>query len=202
MSHHLLLWPASAAALTVLSLMGAQAPPAEAQRYREDQRSAERYRVLELYDRVADSSRVVATIATTSRRFGLGSRVAVDVSYSYPGRRLTTSPEWVLVTMESFTPARGGWAFARPRPLEVRSGGALKLQVPPAEYRKQPVRLFDAGRRESLSFRVPPAEFLTLASESELTLEVGGASIRLKGRRMETLRAIAERLKPVTGAGR
>jgi hypothetical protein len=145
---------------------------------------------------------VVATIATTSRRFGLGSRVAVDVSYSYPGRRLTTSPEWVLVTMESFTPARGGWAFARPRPLEVRSGGALKLQVPPAEYRKQPVRLFDAGRRESLSFRVPPAEFLTLASEPGLTLEVGGASIRLKGRPMETLRALAQRLKPVTGTGR
>jgi hypothetical protein len=201
MSHHLLLWPASAAALTVLSLMGAQAPPAEAQRYGEDQRSAERYRVLELYDRVADSSRVVATIATTSRRFGLGSRVAVDVSYAYPGRHLTAAPEWVIITMESFTPARGGWAFARPRPLEVRSGRYLKLQVPPAEYRKQRVRLFDSGRRESLSFRISPAEFLRLASEPELTLEVGGASIRLK-RRMETLRAFAQRLKPVTEAGR
>jgi hypothetical protein len=79
MSHHLLLWPASAAALTVVSLMGAQAPPAEAQRYREDQRSAERYRVLELYDRVTDSSHVVATIAATSRRFGPA-----------PGRRMET----------------------------------------------------------------------------------------------------------------
>ena len=202
MSHHLLFWPASAAALTVLSLMGAQAPPVEAQRYREDQRSAERYRVLELYDRVADSSRVVATIAATSRRFGLGSRVAVDVSYTYPGRHLAISPEWIIITMESFTPARGGWAFARPRPLEVRSGGALKLQVPPAEYRKQPVRLFDAGRREMLSFRVSPAEFLTLVSETELSLEVGGASIRLKDRRMEILRALADRLKPVVEAGR
>jgi hypothetical protein len=202
MSHHLLFWPGSAAALTVLSLMGAQAPPVEAQRYREDQRSAERYRVLELYDRVADSSRVVATIAATSRRFGLGSRVAVDVSYTYPGRHLTISPEWIIITMESFTPARGGWAFARPRPLEIRSGGALKLQVPPAEYRKQPVRPFDAGRREMLSFRVSPAEFLTLVSETELSLEVGGASIRLKGRPMEILRALADRLKPVVEAGR
>ncbi len=202
MSHHLHLWPASTAALTVLHLMSPQVAPLEAQRHRVDQRFAERYRVLELYDRVTDSSRVVATIAATSRRFGLGSRVAVDVSYSYPGRQLTTSPEWVIITMESFTPSRGGWAFARPRPLEVRSGGALKLQVPPAEYRKQRVRLFDAGRRESLSFRVPPAEFLTLAFETELSLEVGGASITLKGRRMETLRALAERLKPVTEAGR
>jgi hypothetical protein len=202
MSHHLLLWPASAAALTVLSLMGGQAPPVEAQRYREDQHYPDRSRVLELYDRVADSSRVVATIATTSRRFGLGSRVAVDVSYAYAGRHLTASPEWVIITMESFTPARGGWAFARPRPLEVRSGGALKLQVPPAEYRKQPVGLFDAGRREMLAFRVSPAEFLTLVSETELSLEVGGASIELKGLRMETLRALAERLKPAVQAGR
>jgi hypothetical protein len=145
---------------------------------------------------------VVATIATTSRRFGLGSRVAVDVSYTYPGRDLTVSPEWVIITMESFTPARGGWAFARPRALKVRSDGALKLQVPPAEYRKQPVRLFDAGRRELLSFRISPAEFLALVSETELSLEVGGASIRLKRGRMEILRGLAGRLKPVVEAGR
>jgi hypothetical protein len=173
MSHHLLLWPASAA--------GADRPLAHGR---------------------TGASRVVATIAATSRSFGLGSRVAVNVSYAYPGRHLTASPEWVIITMESFTPARGGWAFARPRPLEVRSGGALKLQVPPVEYRKQPVRLFDAGRRELLSFRVPPAEFLTLLSETELSLEVGGASVRLKGQRMETLRALAQRLKPVTESGR
>jgi hypothetical protein len=202
MSHHLLLWPASAAALTVLYLVGSQVPPLKAQRHRAGQRSAERHRVLELYDRVTDSSRVVATIAATSRRFGLGSRVAVDVSYTYPGRHLTVSPEWVIITMESFTPARGGWAFARPRSLEVRSGGALKLQVPPAEYRKQTVRAYDAGRREMLSFRVSPAEFLALASETELSLEVGGASIRLRSRRMEILQALAERLKPVVEARR
>ena len=200
MSHHLLMWPA--AALTAVHLMGPPIPPLEAQRHREDQRSAEEYRVLELYDRVTDSSRVVATIAPTSRRFGLGSRAAVDVSYTYPGRDLTVSPEWVVITVESFTPARGGWAFARPRPLEVRSGGALKLQVPPAEYRKQPVRLFDAGRRESLSFRISPAEFLTLVSETELSLKVGGASIRLTRGRMELLRRLAGRLKSVVEAGR
>jgi len=202
MSHHLLTWPASAAALAVLHLMGPPVLPLEAQRHREDQRSTEHHPLLELYDRVTDSSRVIATIATTSRRFGLGSQVAVDVSYAYQSRDLTVSPDWVIITMESFTPARGGWAFARPRPLKVRSGGALRLQVPPADYRKQPVRLFDAGRREVLSFRVSPAEFLTLVSETELSLEVGGASIRLRGRRMETLRALAQRLKPVTESGR
>jgi hypothetical protein len=200
MSHHLLMGPA--AALTVVHLLGPPVLPLEAQRHREDQRSAERHRLLQLYDRVTDSSRVVATIATTSRRFGLGSRVAVDVSYTYPGRDLTVSPEWVIITMESFTPARGGWAFARPRALKVRSDGALKLQVPPAEYRKQPVRLFDAGRRELLSFRISPAEFLALVSETELSLEVGGASIRLKRGRMEILRGLAGRLKPVVETGR
>ena len=200
MSHHLIMWPT--AALTVVRLMGPPVPSLEAQRHREDQRSTEHHPLLELYDRVTDSSRVIATIATTSRRFGLGSQVAVDVSYAYQSRDLTVSPDWVIITMESFTPARGGWAFARPRPLKVRSGGALRLQVPPADYRKQPVRLFDAGRREVLSFRVSPAEFLTLVSETELSLEVGGASIRLRGRRMETLRALAQRLKPVTESGR
>ena len=67
-----------------------------------------------------------------------------------------------------------------------------------------PVGLFDAGRREVLSFRVSPVDFLTLVSETELSLEVGGASVRLKDQRMETLRALAHRLKlkPVTESGR
>ncbi|MGH7526196.1 MAG: hypothetical protein ACREMX_05785 [Gemmatimonadales bacterium] len=174
-----------------------------AQEFRPGPWSGEPYCVQQFYDRVADSSRTVAVLPPSPRRFGLGSRVSLDLSYTYPGRRLTAPPEWVTISLESFTPARGGWAFARPRPLEVRSVKAWTLKVSPAEYRKQPVHLFDSGRRERLSFRVATPAFLMLAAEPELSLKVGPAVMRLRGRRMELLRLMAHRLRPgATDGGR
>jgi len=174
-----------------------------AQQFRPGPWSGEPYCVQEFYDRVADSTRTIAVLPPSPRRFGLGSRVSLDVSYTYSGRRLTTPPEWLTISFESFTPARGGWAFGRPRPLEIRSLGAWKLEVSPAEYRKQPVHLFDAGRRERLSFRVATSAFLMLAAEPELSLKAGPAVMRLRGRRMELLRLVAKRLGPgATGGGR
>ncbi len=203
MSHHLSLWQAAGAATALLQLIATGVSPLSAQRFRHNPWSGEPYCVQEFYDRVADSSRTVAVLPPSPRRFGLGSRVSLDLSYTYPGRRLTAPPQWVTITLESFTPARGGWAFARPRPLEIRSLRAWKLEVSPAEYRKQPVHLFDAGRRERLSFRLATSAFLMLAEEPELSLKAGPATMRLRGRRMDLLRLVSHRLRPgATGGGR
>ncbi|MGH7751247.1 MAG: hypothetical protein ACREN5_00385 [Gemmatimonadales bacterium] len=194
MFHHSHFWPAAGAATAFLQLTAHELPPLQAQEPRFGL-APEPYCVQELYDWVNDSSRAVAILSARSRAFGLGSRVSIDVSYSYRGRRLVEPPRWVTITLESFTPARGGWAFARPRTLQIRSPEALKLEVRPAEYRKHRAHLFDRGRRELLSFRIATGAFVELAAEPELSLKAGGAVVRLRGRRMELVRQLAQRLR-------
>lgn len=203
MSHHLHFWPAAGTASAILYLVAPGGPPLQAQQPRFGLKP-EPYCIQELYDRVTDSSRGVATLSTGSRRFGLGSRVSADLSYTYGGRYPTALPDQVTITLESFTPARGGWAFARPRRLEVRSPGALKLEVSPSEYRKQPVHLFDAGRRELLSFRIDTGDLARLAAEPELSFKAGGAVVRVRGRRMALLRQVVQRFRsgPTEGDSR
>ncbi|MBA3318524.1 MAG: hypothetical protein H0T50_10595 [Gemmatimonadales bacterium] len=193
MFHHSHFWPAAGAATAFLQLTAHGLPPLQAQEPRFGL-APKPYCVQQFYDRVTDSSRAVATLSTRSRAFGLGARVSIDVSYSYPGRHLMEPPGWVTITLESFTPARGGWAFARPRTLEIRSPAALKLEVSPAEYRKHRAHLFDRGRRELLSFRIATGAFVELAAEPELSLRAGGAVVRVRGRRMELVRQVAQRL--------
>jgi hypothetical protein len=180
------------AAVMVLQLV---APGLSAQSFRQD-RAAVEYQVTTTYDRIMDSTRVSTVILPRSRSFGLGSWVSVDAAITFAGRHATESTGPVVLTFESFTPSGGGWAFARPQQLRVRSGNAVQLEIPPAEYVKRPVHVFDAGRRESLSFRVPTEEFAALAAQPELKLKVGKANVRLQERRMAVLRELAQRIKP------
>jgi hypothetical protein len=148
------------------------------------------------YDRLTDSTRVTVVLKGSSRPFGLGSRVSLDLSFTYPGVHLTAPPEAVVLTLESFTPARGGWAFAHPQQLRVRSGKTVKLEVPAAHYAQLRVGLFDAGRREELSFRIPTEQFTPLAGEPEVEFKAGNASIRFRDARMEMLREVVRRMTP------
>jgi hypothetical protein len=102
----------------------------------------------------------------------------------------------VILTLECITPARGGWAFAHPPMLRVRSGKTIKLEVPAAHYDRLRVGLFDAGRREELSFRIPTEQFTGLAAEPEVEFKAGNASIRLRDERMEMLREFVRRMTP------
>lgn len=97
---------------------------------------------------------------------------------------------------ESFTPSRRGWAFARPQQLRIRSGDAVMLEVSPSEYIKRPVHLFDSGRRDALSFRIPAQQFAALASKPEIKLKAGNASVRLDERRMGVLREFVQSISP------
>ena len=160
------------------------------------------YQLITTYDRLTDSTRVTAVLRQPSSAFGLGSRGWLDVSFTHPGRALRTRPEFVVFALESFTPARGGWAFARPRDLTVEAPAAPTLRVPAAQYVKRRVRLFDSGRRESISFRVPVREFLALAAMPKVTLRVGDWKLRLEGERLEMLREVARRLAPVSHPAR
>jgi hypothetical protein len=128
--------------------------------------------------------------------------VALDVSFTYAGSRLTVPPEAVTLTLESFTPSRGGWAFSHPQALRISSGKTLKLEVPAADYEKLRVGLFDAGRREVLSFRIPTGEFVGMTTEAELELKAGKARIRLRDRGMGMLREVARRLQQASAEGR
>jgi hypothetical protein len=80
--------------------------------------------------------------------------------------------------------------------LRVKSGESVKLELPAAEYEKLRVGLFDPGRREMLSFRIPTGLFVAMAAEPELELKAGDASMRLRGRAMEMLRDVASPRDP------
>jgi hypothetical protein len=165
------------------------------QDYRQDHKPAE-YQITTSYDRIADSTHISAVLLPRSRAFGLGSWVSIDAAIMFAGRQPTGQVGHVVLTFESFTPSRGGWAFARPQRLKVGSGNAVQLEIPPAEYVKHHVNVFDAGRRESLSFRIPAEQFIALAAEPELRLKAGKANVRLGDRRMAVLRELVQRLRP------
>jgi hypothetical protein len=198
--HFPIAWSVGSAA--VLQLAVPAAVPVRAQSFQADRASDAAYEVSTIYDRVTDSTRVSVALKGSSRPFGLGSRVWLDVSFTHSGPRLTVPPEAVVLTLESFTPARGGWAFAHPERLRVESGESVKLELPATEYEKLPVGLFDAGRREMLSFRIPTGQFVAMAAEPELELKAGDARMRLRGRAMDMLRDVARRIKPVGAEAR
>ncbi len=193
--HSHVVWSAAMVA-GVLQLADPTATAARAQGLRRDRAGGAGYVVSTIYDRLTDSTRVAITLKGSSRPFGLGSRVWLNVSFTHPGRRLTIPPQAVSLTLESFTPARGGWAFARPQSLRILSGESLQVEVPAGEYEKLRVRLFDSGRRELLSFRVPTERFVAMAAEPELELKAGNARMRLGERSMGMLRDVARRLTP------
>lgn len=194
MSLHLHFSSSMWAAAAALHLMSPAAALASAQSLLADRRSV--YNVTTIYDRLTDSTRVTVGLKGSSRPFGLGSRVWLHLSFTHRGVRLTAPPEAVVLTLESFTPARGGWAFAHPQKLRVRSGKNDKLEVPAAQYAKLRVGLFDAGRREELSFRIPTEQFTALAAEPEIEFKAGNASIRFRDRRMEMLWEVVRRMTP------
>lgn len=194
MSLHLNLSPPGRAAAVAFHLMWPAAAVASAQRFQDQQSSV--YEVATIYDRLTDSTRVTVMLKGSSRPFGLGSRVWLDLSFMHRGVRLTVPPEAVVLTLRSFTPARGGWAFAHSRKLRVRSGKRDKLEIPAGEYAKLRVGLFDRGRREELSFRIPAEQFIALAAEPEIQLTAGNASIRFRDRRMKMLQEVVRRMTP------
>jgi len=179
---------------TVMLLMVPGATGAKAQSNRGRWAKAESYQVLTTYDRLTDSTRVTIVLEKSSRPSGLGSRAWLAASFAYPGVHLTTPPDAVILTLESFTPARGGWAFSHRQKLRVRSGKNVKLEIPNIEYVKRRVHFFDSGRREALSFRIPAERFAALLSEPELEFKAGNAKIRFRQENMERLREVVRRM--------
>jgi hypothetical protein len=172
------------------------AGPAQSQTHFSERGRARGYQVSSLYDRETDSTRVTFTVLGSSRPFGLKSRAWMDLSFTYPGRRLTSPPQVVLLTLQSFTPSRGGWAFARPQELRIACADEEKLRLAPALYEKLPVHLFDPGRREVLSFRIPAREIVAMAGEELLSVKVGRAEVRFRERRMAMPRDLVAAMTP------
>lgn len=146
-------------------------------------------------DRLTDSTRVTATLSAPSSPFGPGSRAWLDLSFAFAGARLPTRPAFLNLTLESWTPARGGWAFAHPVSLKIRSGDSLRLELPAAGYVKRPVGLFDSGRREALWFAIPSTDFTRMARLPELVFSAGRARFRVR-ERMDMLREVVRRMTP------
>jgi len=181
-----------------LGVVGPLAPTAVstvlAQDFRYRVRADNSYAPSRLYDRVTDSTRVAAALSSSSRPFGLGSTAWLMAAFTFSGKELQTPPAFVALSLESWTPARGGWAFAHPRKLRVETGKTRLATIPAAGYVKRPVHLFDRWRREELSFRITPEEFAALAREPELVMKAGSATVRLDKRRMERLRALVKEM--------
>jgi hypothetical protein len=186
---------ALAGSLGVVSpLVPTAVPLVLAQEFRDRARAENSYAVSRLYDRVTDSTRVAAALSSSSRPFGLGSTAWLMAAFTFPGKQLQAPPAFVALWLESWTPARGGWAFAHPRELRVETGKTRLATIRAAGYVKRPVHLFDRGRQEELSFRIAPEEFATLAREPELVMKAGSATVRLDKRRMERLRALVKEM--------
>jgi hypothetical protein len=175
-------------------LMVPGATGAEAQSNRGRLTQAESYQVLTTYDRLTDSTRVTIVLEKSSRPSGLGSRAWLDALFAYPGVHLTTPPDAVILTLESFTPARGGWVFSHRQKLRMRSGKNVELETPDIEYIKRRVHFFDSGRREALSFRIPAERFAAVLSEPELEFKAGNAKIRFRQENMKMLREVVRRM--------
>jgi hypothetical protein len=158
-------------------------------------RIANEYQVAVIHDRLTDCSRLTAFFTGSSRAFGLDSRGWLGLSFSFPGIRVSVPPAFLTLTIEAWTPARGGWAFAHPESLSVRSGDSLRLEFPPAGYVKRRVHLFDTGRREELWFDIPSRDFTRLARAPELLFTAGRARFRVRDR-MEMLREVLRRMTP------
>lgn len=189
----------AAGLIVALDLAPPAAPWLGAQQFRDRGRAPAASQMTSLYDRVTDSTRVTALLGA-SHPFGLESRVWLDASFVYAGREPAVPPEAIVLSLESFTPSKGGWAFAHPQKLRVESGRELLLEVPAAAYLKRPVGLFDTGRREVLSFRIPVEELAAIARRPELDLKAGNARLRLSERRIEVLRALLARMTAKRGA--
>lgn len=97
-------------------------------------------------------------------------------------------PDSLLFAVESFTPARGGWALKRSLRLRAEAGKKMRVEYPTSGYTRYPVRIFDQGRRELLLFQVSAAEVPVLTNVDELTLRVGYWKARLTGEQLELLR--------------
>lgn len=186
-----------AAVLTAVLAVGAGvvselAPPVAAQDFRDRGRGDDSNPVSRLYDRVTGTTRVAVSLSPSSRPFGRGSTAWLLAAFSFPGHRLLVPPAFVELSLESWTPSRGGWAFARPRALRVEAARKRLATIPASEYVKRRASLFDRGRREALAFHIPAEQLAILARQPELVLKAGGASIQLDTRRMAKLRAFVE----------
>jgi hypothetical protein len=177
-------------------------PSVLAQDFRNRVRADNSYAVSRLYDRVTDSTRVGVALSSSPRPFGLGSTVWLMATFNFPGRQLQAPPPFVVLWLESWTPARGGWAFAHPRDLRVERGKTRLATIPAIGYVKRPVHLFDRGRSEELSFHIEADELAALAAESELVLKAGSATVRLDERRMARLRALVRQMTVPDGGAR
>jgi hypothetical protein len=194
MSHHFA--RSFGAAISILYMAAPHASVAALQGFHPRSTTANGYSIAAVHDRLTDSSRITASFTGSSKPFGLDSRAWLDLSFSFPWDSVATSPRFVVLTIESWTPARGGWAFAHPRPLEIRSGDSLRLEIPPAGYEKRPVHTFDSGRRELLWFDIDAADFRRIAGTPELVFTAGGARFRVY-KRMEMVREVLRRMTPL-----
>jgi hypothetical protein len=196
MSHHLALAHSVGAVASILQLAVPMISLTAAQGFGPRSAIASTYRVTVVHDRLTDSTRLSASFTASSKPFGLDSRAWLDLSFSFAGVRLVAVPPFVVLTIESWTPARGGWAFAHPVSLHVRSGDSIRLDVPAKGYVKRRVHLFDSGRREALWFEIPSTDFTRLAGAPELSFTAGNARFRVR-QRMEMLREVLRRMTPL-----
>jgi hypothetical protein len=194
MSHHLA--RSIGAAATILQLAVPVRSLVAVQGFGPRRTAANAYQLVVIQDRLTDSTRVSASFTAASKPFGLDSRAWLNLSFTFPGARLVTPPRAVVLTIESWTPGRGGWAFAHPERLRIESGDSIRLEFPAAGYLKRRVHLFDAGRREALWFDIPSSEFTRLAAAPDLIFRAGRARFRVR-ERMEMLHEVLRRMTPL-----
>jgi hypothetical protein len=194
MSPHLALSVGAAASLLHLAVPTSRV--AAAQGFGPRSTAAHAYQVVVVHDRLTDTTRVSASLIASSKPFGLDSRAWLDLSFAFLGARLVTPPSALVLTVESWTPGRGGWAFAHPESLHIQSGDSIRLEFPASGYLKRPVRLFDTGRQEVLWFDIPLSAFARLAAAPELLFKAGRARFRVR-ERMEMMHDLLRRITPV-----
>ena len=154
------------------------------------------YQLSSIYDRVTDRTRVTVVPRQKYRPSYNQPNVSFSVSVTYSGREPTPAPDSVVFEVAVFSPARGGWPLAHPERLKVTLNDTIHLEFPSADYRRMSVHLNDRGRNETLDFRIPTTDFLSLAASSRARLKIGRFTIKLDQPGLDGLRALVPWLMP------
>ena len=154
------------------------------------------YQLSAVYDRVANRTRVTVVPAQHYQPAFDKPTMSFAVSISYLGRPSAAAPDSVELDFITFTPPRAGWPLAHPHSLRIILDDSVRSEFPAAEYQRMSVGLFDRGRSEMSSYRIPSPAFLQLAGSSRVTLKVGRFTIKLDQQGFEGLRVLAARLSP------
>ena len=161
-----------------------------------DGRGGHQYVLSAIYDRVLRRTRVTVVPMPVTHLSVDQPMMSPAATIEYPGQEPVEPPHTVELELTAFSPARSGWALAHPQSLEILLEDSIRSVYPAVDYERLPVGLRDPGRRETVRYRIPTADFLKVVTASRVRFKVGRMTTRLDDRGILGFRALIARAVP------